>query len=192
MVIAKPAVTADELSMHPNAEFYELVDGQLVERKTSAESSCVGANLNRLLGNHVSAASAGDVFQSDLGYQCFADPELVRKPDGSFIRKGRLPADQFRKGHVCIAPDLVIEALAPNELATEVIEKVEEYLQAGVRLVWVIDAVSRTAKVHRADGTTQKIHEQQDLDGEEVVPGFRCTLGNVLPPKTAATAKPAG
>ena len=63
---------------------YELVDGELVERKTGFESSIVGGNLFRLLANHCAANGLGMVLPADASYQCFPDaPNKVRKPDVS-------------------------------------------------------------------------------------------------------------
>lgn len=173
---------ADLLSM-PDSNGFELVDGQLVERNMSAQSSWVGARLNRLLGNHCDASASGDVFQADCSYQCFPDaPEKVRRPDGSFIQRGRLPKEQFEHGHVRIAPDLAIEVVSPNDLAYEVDEKVEEYLQAGVRLVWVVNPETRIVEVHRADGTVSKLHEHETISGEDVIAGFSCKIGDLFQP----------
>src|SRR5437868_5453027 len=85
-------VTPEELLAMPDSDSYELVDGELVEREMGARSVYVGGRLGRLLGNYVEETHAGWVFPADAGYQCFsARPTLVRKPDVSFIRVGRLP-----------------------------------------------------------------------------------------------------
>ena len=69
----------------------------------------------------------------------------------------------------------------------ELDEKVEEYLAAGVRLVWVINPQTRIVLVHRANGSMAKLREGHDLDGEDVVPGFRCSLTAFLPPLVQET-----
>ena len=95
----------------------------------------------------------GWVAGADASYQCFpAAARQVRKPDASFIRIDRLPAGEEPEGHCPIAPDLAVEVVSPNDLYSEVEEKVDDYLAAGVRLVWVIDPPTRTAHVHRAGG----------------------------------------
>jgi Uma2 family endonuclease len=57
---------------------------------------------------------------------------------------------------------------------------VGDYLNAGTLLVWVIDPDRRQARVHRADGTVSVIGESDNLDGVDVLPGFSCTLAQVL------------
>ena len=74
----------------------------------------------------------GCVWPSSNGYQCFPHaPELVRRPDVSFIRAGRLPGDELPKGHVRIAPDLAVEVVSPRDLAPKLDEKLEDYQKAG-------------------------------------------------------------
>jgi Uma2 family endonuclease len=76
--------------------------------------------------------------------------------------------------------------ISPNELYSEVEEKVDEYLAAGVRLVWVIDPPHRSVRIHRADGTVTDLHESDELSGEAVVPGFCCPVAELFHPPVAA------
>ena len=102
----------------------------------------------------------------------------IRLPDVSFVAKGRLARDLDGFGDV--APDLAVEVLSPNDSSRQVLDKVGEYLQAGVRLVWVIDPKHRTAAVHRSLTDVRKLGPDDSLDGEDVVPGFRCRLADVI------------
>jgi Uma2 family endonuclease len=126
---------------------------------------------------------------ADCSYQCFPDrPRLVRKPDVSFICLGRLPEEREPEGHVRIPPDLAIEVLSPNDLDYETDEKVAEYLAAGVRLVWVINPEYRTVLVYRADRSIAGAWEEGELDGEDVLPGFKCPARNLFLTPTPAAA----
>ena len=184
--------TPEDLLALPDAVGFELVDGRLVERGMGAISSWVGGRLYRLLGDHCDRVRLGWTFPADASYQCFPDePARVRKLDVSFVRFGRLPAEQLAEGHIRIAPDFAVEVVSPNDLASELDRKVKEYLAAGVRLVWVIFPETRSARIHRADGSVAEVRETDPLDGEDVIPGFRCTVGDLLPPAPApAEAKP--
>ncbi len=174
----------EDLLTMPEGERFELVDGQLLEKQMGAESDWVGVRLNRRVGNFVEERDLGLIFGSETGYQCFPDaPSKVRKPDGSFVRKGRLPGDRPPKGHIRVAPDLAIEVISPNDLYYEVEQKVDDYRDAGFRLIWVINPDNRTVKVY-AGGREDwhELTESEELDGGDVLPGFRCRVAELFPP----------
>ena len=58
--------------------------------------------------------------------------------------------------------------------------KVADWLEAGTRLVWVIDPDRLEARVHRRDGTLSLLDSHAAFDGEDVLPGFRCPLRDIL------------
>ncbi|MBV8128293.1 MAG: Uma2 family endonuclease [Planctomycetaceae bacterium] len=97
------------------------------------------------------------------------------------MRAGRLSGGELPKGHVRIPPDLAVEVVSRNDLASELDEKVEDYQKAGVGLVWVIHPESGTASVYRSDGSVSRLHQDDELSGEEVVPGFRCRVRSLFP-----------
>ena len=66
----------------------------------------------------------------------------------------------------------------------EVTEKIEEYLAAGIPLVWVIDPENEIVLIHRKDGTVTKLHKQDELSGEDILPGFRCKVVELFPEST--------
>jgi Uma2 family endonuclease len=167
---------------------YELVDGRLVEMPMGTESAWVGTELSRRLGDHCVPQGLGWVFGSDAGYRCFPDrPRLLRKPDVSFVRRGKFPGDRPPRGDSRTAPDLAVEVVSPNDLAEVVQEKVADYLAAGVRLVWVVYPTTRVAVVYRPGGAATWVAEGGELDGQDVVPGFRCRLVDVLLPAAPPT-----
>lgn len=69
-----------------------------------------------------------------------------------------------------------------NDLYTEVDTKISEYLGAGVLLVWVVNPETRTMVVYHSDGSARRLREDEELDGGTVLPGFRCRVGDFLPP----------
>jgi len=134
------------------------------------------------LGTHCKTNKIGRVFPSCAYYECFPDrPGNARKPDVSFIREERLPAHWLKDLYFTIAPDLAIEVISPRDEAYKVDEKVQEYLDAGVRLVWEINAERRGVLVHRADGTVTKLKGTDNLSDEDVVPGFSCQVDDLFP-----------
>jgi Uma2 family endonuclease len=74
----------------------------------------------------------------------------------------------------------VAEVLSPDDRPGEVLSKVGDWLGAGVRLVFVIDPVHRAVRFYRADGSQGVVDESGLLDGEDVLPGFRCRLADFL------------
>jgi Uma2 family endonuclease len=181
----KRDVTPEELLAMPDANNFELVDGELVERNMSVLSSWVETRASRLLGNHCDDKSLGAVMSSSLGYQCFQDdPRKVRKPDVSFISADRMTSDLFPEGYCPIAPALVVEVISPGDLAHEIVEKVEDYVGVGVRLIWVIDPEARVVDVYRPNGSNNRLNEADFLDGETVVSGFRCPVNSLFPDKS--------
>lgn len=173
--------TPEDLLHLPDQGRYELLDGHLVERKMGAKSSYTATNILGLVWHFVRHNNLGLVFQADCGYQIFAeDPGRVRFADCSFIRRGRLPEDRPPEGHCRTSPDLVIEAVSPHDMAYELEAKIAQWLGAGVRLVWVLYPETQRIQVHRADGTVTKLQQDNQLDGEEVIPGFQCQVTEVF------------
>jgi Uma2 family endonuclease len=183
LLLQKAPITAEEFLALRDSKGYELVDGELVELNRGAESSSISGELARLLRNHCADNPLGWVFPPETTYQFFTDrPNLVRKPDVSFVRLGRLEEERLPRGHIRIAPDLAAEVVSPNDLFEEVENKVAEYRRDGVRLIWVVNPSTRTVLVRRLDGTAAEVGPGGELDGEDVVPGFRCRVADLFRP----------
>ncbi len=75
-----------------------------------------------------------------------------------------------------IPPDLEVEVVSPNELAEDTEARVTDYLAAGVKLLWIIYPSTRSIWILHRDGTAARLTEAQDLSGEDVVPGFTCSI----------------
>ncbi len=137
---------------------YELINGQLVEKPVGAVSSMIALVATSLIRPYVHAHRLGLMFGADCGYQIFAaDAGRVRYPDASFVRRGRLPNDKPPTGHMRIAPDWALEVISPNELAKDVDQKIEDYLQAGIRLIWVIYPDTRRVYVFRPNKQVSRL-----------------------------------
>lgn len=158
---------------------FELIDGKLRTRPMGAKSSWIGGRIYGFLFTFLAKNPIGHIFISDCGYTCFPKNTL-RKPDVSFIRLGRLEGEEIPSGWLPIPPDLAVEVLSPGDVADEMDEKVQQYLKAGVRLVWEVHPASRTVIVHRGDGTIAALKELDELSGEDVVPGFSLPLAKVF------------
>jgi Uma2 family endonuclease len=181
-IASSPPITMELLLDSEHRGRFELVNGQLEEVIVSSESSIIAMRLSIILGTFIRANQLGELLGADGYYRCFGEDGLNgRKPDASFIRKDRLPADLFEQGYFTIPPDLAVEVLSPNDLAYAVAAKIEEYLSGGVKLIWIVNPALRQIDIHRADGTTQKLHHHQTLSGEDVVSGFSCLVSEIFP-----------
>ncbi len=135
------------------------------------------------IGRYVEEHGLGEVFAAETGF-LIRHPdgtESVRAPDLAFIRADRLPSEEPQE-FWDIAPDLVVEVLSPGDRDHEVMAKTRMWLDAGVRLVWIVDPTRRTIAVHRANGTTQLLTQRDTLSGEDILPGFELPLSQVFRP----------
>jgi Uma2 family endonuclease len=190
-VATKTEYTPEDLLAMPDGKSYELVRGQLVERRMGAKSSWVGARLISRLEPFCEEHGLGWIFAADNGYQCFPHaPSLVRKADVSFVRYGRLPGGVLPDGWIKIRPDLAVEVVSPNDSAAELDEKLEDYESAGIPLIWVIYLGSRKAMVYRGDGSISRVREEDELSGEDIIPGFRCPVREILPRREPSPTVP--
>jgi len=157
----------------------ELVDGILVEKDTASFESLLASLLIHWISEFLDEHPLGIVL-GEAGAQRIL-PRRMRIPDVSFISwdhfpDRRLPDDRVFK----VAPDLAIEILSEGNTASEMEMKLDEYRQAGVRLVWYIDPRARTATVHTAEGSSETLDEDGVLQGGDVLPGFELPLRDLL------------
>ena len=146
-VATKTQYTPEDLLAMPDSKSYELVGGQLVERNMGAESSWVGGELHLRLSRYCREREMGWALPADNGYQCFPhEPGLVRKPDVSYVRFGRLAGGALPKGWIKIPPDLAVEVVSPNDTVYELEEKLADYQKVEVPLMWVVYPNSRDRK----------------------------------------------
>lgn len=183
MIVRPEPLTAEEFEQMTETKGAELIDGELREKQVGGESSYVNNEFGRAIGAFVREHSLGWVFDSECGYQCFpTHPRTVRKPDVSFVRRGRFPNERLPRGHVRIPPDLAVEVVSPGDTWYEVEEKVAEYLAVEVPLVWVVNPDCRTVHVYRPDGTVTRLRDTDVLTGGPVLPGFQVRVAELLPP----------
>ena len=180
-VMSPQLMTADEL-LHahlPNRRA-ELICGALVVREPAGgRHGRVVADLARLIGTHVHDNGLGVVYGAETGFTIAREPDTVRAPDVAFVRRDRVP-DPEPVGFLTLAPDLAVEVLSPGDRPGETLAKVGDWLEAGTRLVWVLDPERRLARVYRADGTESILSVADELAGEDVLPGFAVSLASVF------------
>lgn len=195
--------TADLLTSTPpprgpdvDGDWYEIVDGVRVELPPmSAESSVLAARLARLISNHAAAHDIGEAYPEIL-FKLPLARDRNRKPDVAFVPYSRWPRTRKVPSTNAwnVLPDLCVEVVSPNDLAEENRTKVEEYLEAGVRLVWVIYPRQRVVDVYEPGGGVRVLRRDDLLDGGIVIPGFAVKLTDLIPdtdPESDSPSDPA-
>jgi Uma2 family endonuclease len=173
MTVVHQLITADELLRMPDDGFrYELVQGAL--RRMSPAGFRHGRlimNIAASLDHHVRAHMLGVVCAAETGFLLATNPDTVRAADVAFIRRDRLDPAVEPEGYWPGAPDLVVDVVSPNDLSTEVDAKVTDWLDAGARMVVVVNPRMRSVTVYRSRAQIAVLREQDMLDGSDVVPG---------------------
>jgi Uma2 family endonuclease len=183
-------MTVDELLALPDDGWmYELVDGRLVRRPGSGgEASKISLRLAAALLAFVDAHTLGSVTGADGTYdltQPGDTEETALAPDIAFVRADREPArtsPEYAKAWR-LAPDLVVEVASPSQYRPELAAKAQRYLEAGVRLVWVVWPARKQVDVWRPGAGQQPsatLGEGDALDGEGVLPGFSHPLARLF------------
>jgi Uma2 family endonuclease len=167
--------TAEELLGMPDDGFrYELVRGELRRMSPAGRHhGRVAARILVLLAKHVDASDLGELFAAETGFWIERGPDTVRAPDVAFIRRARAAEFQDEEGYAQTAPDLAVEVVSPNDRRREVAEKAVAWLDAGTRMVLVIDPSRRTATVYSPGGEVRVLTEEDFVEGGSVVPGWR-------------------
>jgi Uma2 family endonuclease len=182
MAVVHQLVTADELLRMPDNGFrYELVQGEL--RRMSPAGFHHGRlimNVATTLDQHVRAQQLGVVCAAETGFLLTTDPDTVRAADVAFIRQDRIEHETELEGYWPGAPDLAVEVVSPNDLYTEVDEKVTDWLDAGTRMVVVINPRKRTVTVYRSLRQIVVLREQDTLDGSDVIAGWTLPIAAIF------------
>jgi Uma2 family endonuclease len=170
--------TAKEFSLLPDdGKRYELVRGALVcMAATGGQRGIFASRLDHRLRSFVEAHDLGEVCTAETGFRLTENPDTVRAPDVSFITQERIASQGIPEGYWPFAPDLAVEVISPRDRFDEVLTKVQEYLRAGTRLVWVFHPRTKTVTLYRANSEVQLLQGDEELSGEDVVPGFHCRV----------------
>jgi Uma2 family endonuclease len=147
---------------------------------TSYRAARVTARILRLLDTSAEAHGLGDVVGPDAGFVIFPDENTLVAPDVSFISRHHVPPAEDQVHFARLAPDVVVEVMFPTDRMTDVLRKINLYLEAGVTLAWLIDPQKRTANVFRQDESPITIHDDGVLAGDEILPGFSLPLARLF------------
>ena len=175
-------LTANDLLKKPRDGYrYELSKGELI--KEPPAGNIHGNRTMRLgwrLAQYVEASDLGVVFAAETGFKLATDPDTVRAPDIAFVSKTRIEQLGEFEGFWPGPPDLAVEVISPGDSHATVENKVEEYLSAGTRAVWLVDPRRRTVTVYRSSSDSTILTEVDTLEGGDILPGFSCHVAEIF------------
>jgi Uma2 family endonuclease len=132
-----------------------------------------------ILDRHVSPRKMGRVVV-ETGVVTERDPDTVRGPDVSYWSAERLPLDQTPVGYPALAPSLAVEVLSPSNQLTRIRDKMREYFERDVRMVWIVDPEDRTLTIYRSLDEGQVLHAAAPVQVDDVLPEFRCQVADLF------------
>jgi Uma2 family endonuclease len=170
----------------PLPDLYEVIDGEIVEcPPMSVEAIACANDLSFALSSHGLAKNLGKAY-TEMLIQMPEPMNRDRRPDAIFVSfekwpKGkRHPSDRSWD----IVPDLCVEVVSPSDEAGDLREKVIEYFEAGVPLVWVVYPQQEVVDVYDSPESTRTIHRKGTLTGGTIIPGFSLPLEQLFPRPT--------
>jgi Uma2 family endonuclease len=176
-VLTAKATAEDLLKLSGEDGRFELVEGEIVDMGGSgARHAGTGSRLDRRLGNWVEERQLGELY-TEAGFEI---GENIRVPDVAFVSAARIPETGEPEGFWPLAPDLAVEVISPNDVSEKVMAKLAEYFAAGVRQVWLLSAETRTVSVYRSLTEVTVFGENDELEAEDLFPGFRCRVADLF------------
>jgi Uma2 family endonuclease len=160
----------------------ELVAGRVVAMAPAGdEHSRRQARLMRWVGVYAEQHDLGEVWSEDGGFLLRRNPDTVRCADGAFIVTARVPPMSRR--FIEVVPDLVLEIVSPTDRPKAIRDKVGEWLDAGVRVVWVLWPERRELVIYHGQADVRTLGPADTLTCEELLPGFALPLASLFAEK---------
>jgi Uma2 family endonuclease len=175
-------MTAEELARLPDdGHRYDLLRGELLRMgPAGGEHGEIALDIGARLHTFVKAQQLGKTYAAETGFYLARDPDTVLGPDAAFVHRDRVPPPAERRGFVPVVPDLAVEIVSPSDSASDVLDKITSYLDAGVRVVWLVEPRRRTLTVYHADRSARILRADDELDGGDVLPGFRLRISELF------------
>jgi Uma2 family endonuclease len=135
--------------------------------------------LTQQLANWTDQDGTGIGFDSSTG---FTLPNgAKRSPDAAWIKLDRWNqlTEEEQERFALISPDFVVELRSPSDSLTDLQAKMQEYIENGVQLGWLIDRPQRQVFIYRANASVEQLDNPDNLNGELVLPGFVLDLSKI-------------
>lgn len=157
----------------------ELIDGVLVEKAVSDESSSLAAELIILLGNFIKPLRLGWILAPDGFVRLFGTH--LRAPDVSFVRRDQRPHGRpLKQGYADVAPALAAEIFSPGNTIRELEDKRDQFFAAGTELFWIVYPQRAEIEVSTGPDQHRTLRRDDVLDGGSVLPGFSVKVADIF------------
>lgn len=177
----RTTITAEEfLAMDLGEGAHELVRGAIVSMPPAMElhgRTCFKIGFHLEIYGH--RTGFGYVLTNDTAVVTERGPDTVRGADVLFFSRARRPESELKSRPSPVPPDLVVEVLSPSNRTAEILNKVREYLDAGVLMVWVVHPERRTVAIYRPDDPMPTMYRDTDvIEDLPELPGLRCAVAD--------------
>lgn len=166
---------------NPELRLERAATGELIAMSpTGSESGNYNSELTVDVGLWNRQHPTGKVFDSSSGFRL--PNGAIRSPDVAWVEQSRWEAltPEQRKGFAPLCPDFVIELLSETDDLTALQSKMQEYLDNGCRLGWLINPRARTVEIYRPQRSPEVVEFRTPLSGEAVLPGFEIDLESLF------------
>lgn len=159
---------------------FELINGELTHMSPAGYGhDKIAFNIALKLGNFVKSRKLGDVVGSSAGFRL--NKANVLSPDAAYVSRERIsqsntPEEGLFRG----VPDLAVGVISPSERKVRIRTKVRKYLAQGTRLVWLVYPRRKEVEIYTARDTVLTVKIDGELDGGQVLPGFRLPLEEIF------------
>ncbi|WIG60047.1 MAG: hypothetical protein OJF49_002795 [Ktedonobacterales bacterium] len=173
-------LTAEQFAALPREGLrLELIRGEMLAMPPAfGGHGKTSMRLGVVLGQYVIAHSLGEVYAAETGFLVARNPDTVRAPDVAFIQTNRVPPREMDNEWVPVIPDLVAEVVSNGDRSKDVAEKVQMWLEVGVRLVLVARPPERVIEVHRPNEPVLTLHDGDTLEGYAILPSFAAPVAS--------------
>jgi Uma2 family endonuclease len=172
-------MTAEQFGRRPDPGYpEELVRGRVVAMSApDRRHGYVCGKAVMIFGSFVDTRNIGRVMCNDSGVITERDPDTVRGADVAYYSYSRLAKGTLPTGYGPEVPELVVEVRSASDRWREILDKVSEYLNAGVLVVVVLDPGPQVAQVFSADDPPRTLTTEEELVLPGVLDDFRVRVG---------------
>jgi len=172
-------MTAEEFGKRPDPGYpEELVRGRVVSMSVpDRRHGYVCGRADRIFGNFVDERDIGRVMCNDSGVITERGPDTVRGADLAYYSYSRLAKGKLPAGIGPEVPELIVEVCSENDRWVEILDKVAEYLNAGVLVVIVLDPEPQITHVFSANAPPKTLKTDEELVLPGILDDFRVRAG---------------